>query len=191
MKRATQPDLVPAALALPNDMVRVRGAREHNLRDVDVDLPRDALVVFTGISGSGKSSLAFGTLYAEAQRRYFESVSPYAQRREAQRINWRVNCCGGTAAHAVRSGRADHGLHPADMDRLMAQIQHPAWSSLDGSAGKTGVCCHGTSCGQAGHRVSCSYASGMTSSCRGTSAWPRWKLAMVTRSCWDHCSTPC
>jgi excinuclease ABC subunit A len=49
--------------------VRVRGAREHNLKNVDVDIPRDALVVFTGISGSGKSSLAFGTLYAEAQRR--------------------------------------------------------------------------------------------------------------------------
>ncbi|MEV0992098.1 excinuclease ABC subunit UvrA [Streptomyces sp. NPDC049949] len=60
--------------------VRVRGAREHNLRGVDVDIPRDALTVFTGVSGSGKSSLAFGTLYAEAQRRYFESVAPYARR---------------------------------------------------------------------------------------------------------------
>ena len=60
--------------------VQVRGAREHNLKSVDVDIPRDALVVFTGISGSGKSSLAFGTLYAEAQHRYFESVSPYARR---------------------------------------------------------------------------------------------------------------
>jgi excinuclease ABC subunit A len=65
----------------PNDgMVRVRGAREHNLKNIDVDVPRDALVVFTGVSGSGKSSLAFGTLYAEAQRRYLESVSPYARR---------------------------------------------------------------------------------------------------------------
>lgn len=63
-----------------SDCVRVRGAREHNLKNVDVDIPRDALVVFTGISGSGKSSLAFGTLYAEAQRRYFESVAPYARR---------------------------------------------------------------------------------------------------------------
>lgn len=61
-------------------MVRVRGAREHNLKTIDVDIPRDALVVFTGVSGSGKSSLAFGTLYAEAQRRYLESVSPYARR---------------------------------------------------------------------------------------------------------------
>ena len=60
--------------------VQVRGAREHNLQNIDVDIPRDALVVFTGISGSGKSSLAFGTLYAEAQRRYLESVSPYARR---------------------------------------------------------------------------------------------------------------
>jgi excinuclease ABC subunit A len=60
--------------------VRVRGAREHNLKNVDVQIPRDALCVFTGVSGSGKSSLAFGTLYAEAQRRYLESVSPYARR---------------------------------------------------------------------------------------------------------------
>lgn len=65
----------------PRDgFVQVRGAREHNLKNVDVDLPRDALVVFTGVSGSGKSSLAFGTLYAEAQRRYLDSVSPYARR---------------------------------------------------------------------------------------------------------------
>lgn len=60
--------------------VHVRGAREHNLRNVDVDAPRNALVVFTGVSGSGKSSLAFSTIYAEAQRRYLESVSPYARR---------------------------------------------------------------------------------------------------------------
>jgi excinuclease ABC subunit A len=60
--------------------VRVRGAREHNLKNVDVEIPREALVVFTGVSGSGKSSLAFSTLYAEAQRRYLESVSPYARR---------------------------------------------------------------------------------------------------------------
>ncbi|MCU1692216.1 MAG: transporter [Frankiales bacterium] len=71
---AGDPDL------LHDGFVHVRGAREHNLRDVDVDVPRDALVAFTGVSGSGKSSLAFGTLYAEAQRRYFESVAPYARR---------------------------------------------------------------------------------------------------------------
>ncbi len=60
--------------------VSVTGAREHNLKNIDVQIPRNVLVVFTGISGSGKSSLAFGTLYAEAQRRYLESVSPYARR---------------------------------------------------------------------------------------------------------------
>ncbi|MGN6129147.1 MAG: excinuclease ABC subunit UvrA [Nocardioidaceae bacterium] len=58
----------------------MRGAREHNLRDVDVDVPRDAFVVMAGVSGSGKSSLAFGTIYAEAQLRYLESVAPYARR---------------------------------------------------------------------------------------------------------------
>ena len=60
--------------------VTVRGARQNNLKNVNLEIPRDALVVFTGVSGSGKSSLAFGTLYAEAQRRYLESVSPYARR---------------------------------------------------------------------------------------------------------------
>src|SRR6201995_5945609 len=72
-----------SSLAAPRPaagFVRVRGAREHNLKNISVDVPRDALVVFTGVSGSGKSSLAFGTLYAEAQRRYLESVSPYARR---------------------------------------------------------------------------------------------------------------
>ncbi|MBD7947663.1 excinuclease ABC subunit UvrA [Psychrobacter communis] len=63
-----------------DESIQVRGARVHNLKNVNVDLPRNALVVFTGISGSGKSSLAFGTLFAESQRRYLDSVSPYARR---------------------------------------------------------------------------------------------------------------
>ncbi|MFK0091841.1 excinuclease ABC subunit A [Pseudomonas sp. NPDC090592] len=71
---------MPPRQTPPTGFVRVRGAREHNLKNIDVDIPRDALVVFTGVSGSGKSSLAFSTLYAEAQRRYFESVAPYARR---------------------------------------------------------------------------------------------------------------
>jgi excinuclease ABC subunit A len=70
----------PAGPAGDNGCVRIRGAREHNLANIDLDIPRDTLVVFTGVSGSGKSSLAFGTVYAEAQRRYFESVAPYARR---------------------------------------------------------------------------------------------------------------
>lgn len=71
---------MPQRPTTPSGFIRVRGAREHNLKNIDVDIPRDALVVFTGVSGSGKSSLAFSTLYAEAQRRYFESVAPYARR---------------------------------------------------------------------------------------------------------------
>ncbi|MQA56748.1 excinuclease ABC subunit UvrA [Pseudomonas piscis] len=77
-RSADSPDSTAATHS--SGFVRVRGAREHNLRNVDVDIPRDALVVFSGVSGSGKSSLAFSTLYAEAQRRYFESVAPYARR---------------------------------------------------------------------------------------------------------------
>ncbi|MDO6547131.1 excinuclease ABC subunit UvrA [Pseudoalteromonas carrageenovora] len=69
-----------SALLNPEHSIQVRGARVHNLKDVDVDLPRNSLVVFTGISGSGKSSLAFGTLFAESQHRYLDSVSPYARR---------------------------------------------------------------------------------------------------------------
>ncbi|MCY9556106.1 excinuclease ABC subunit UvrA, partial [Paenibacillus apiarius] len=61
------------------DRLIIRGAREHNLRDVSLDLPRDALIVFTGLSGSGKSSLAFDTIFAEGQRRYVESLSSYAR----------------------------------------------------------------------------------------------------------------
>lgn len=80
----------------PTDgFVRVRGARENNLRNVDVDVPRDAIVAFTGVSGSGKSSLAFGTIYAEAQRRYFESVAPYARRLIQQGHNPKVELITG------------------------------------------------------------------------------------------------
>src|SRR5712672_3063177 len=75
--------------------VQVRGAREHNLKDVSLAIPRNSLVVFTGVSGSGKSSLAFGTLYAEAQRRYLESVSPYARRLFHQLTVPEVDSIGG------------------------------------------------------------------------------------------------
>src|SRR5512141_1042853 len=61
------------------DQIVIRGAREHNLRDISLELPRDKLIVFTGLSGSGKSSLAFDTIYAEGQRRYVESLSAYAR----------------------------------------------------------------------------------------------------------------
>ncbi|MFN7660864.1 MAG: excinuclease ABC subunit A, partial [Dolichospermum sp.] len=59
--------------------IRIRGARQHNLKNIDLELPRDRLIVFTGVSGSGKSSLAFDTIFAEGQRRYVESLSAYAR----------------------------------------------------------------------------------------------------------------
>src|SRR5277367_5669505 len=63
----------------PHNSIHVRGAREHNLKNIDVRIPRDRLTVITGLSGSGKSSLAFDTIYAEGQRRYVESLSAYAR----------------------------------------------------------------------------------------------------------------
>lgn len=62
-----------------NDKIIIKGAKEHNLKNIDLEIPRDKLVVITGLSGSGKSSLAFDTLYAEGQRRYVESLSSYAR----------------------------------------------------------------------------------------------------------------
>lgn len=87
----------PAAPQSPAEdgFVRVHGARENNLRNIDVDVPRDSIVAFTGVSGSGKSSLAFGTIFAEAQRRYFESVAPYARRLIQQGHNPKVESITG------------------------------------------------------------------------------------------------
>ena len=66
-------------MAEPSDVIRIRGARQHNLKNVTLELPRGKFIVITGVSGSGKSSLAFDTLYAEGQRRYIESLSSYAR----------------------------------------------------------------------------------------------------------------
>ena len=114
-----------ASQTADSGFVRVRGAREHNLKNVDVEIPRDALVVFTGVSGSGKSSLAFGTLYAEAQRRYFESVAPYARRLIDQVGVPEVDAIEGlppavalqqqrgTPTHALVGGQRHHDLQLA------------------------------------------------------------------------------
>ena len=64
---------------MKSDKITIKGAREHNLKNIDLDIPREKFVVITGVSGSGKSSLAFDTLYAEGQRRYVESLSAYAR----------------------------------------------------------------------------------------------------------------
>src|SRR3954454_14019317 len=80
---------------MDNQQIVVRGAREHNLQNVNLTLPRDSLIVFTGVSGSGKSSLAFDTLYAEGQRRYVESLSSYASRFLGQLPKPDVDYIGG------------------------------------------------------------------------------------------------
>ncbi|MFY7954288.1 MAG: excinuclease ABC subunit UvrA, partial [Armatimonadaceae bacterium] len=80
---------------MDNSSIVVRGAREHNLRNVNIELPRNKLIVFTGVSGSGKSSLAFDTLYAEGQRRYVESLSNYARQFLGQLPKPDVDYIGG------------------------------------------------------------------------------------------------
>src|SRR5881394_2539318 len=98
-RRAAPPDAPPAAPAVPagrglRDIV-IRGAREHNLQNLTLRLPRQSLIVFTGVSGSGKSSLAFDTLYAEGQRRYVESLSSYARQFMGQMQKPDVDYLGG------------------------------------------------------------------------------------------------
>jgi len=95
MARARKSAPSTAALSSEPGFVHVRGARHNNLKNIDLDIPRDALVVFTGVSGSGKSSLAFGTLYAEAQRRYLDSVAPYARRLIEQQAPPEVDAIDG------------------------------------------------------------------------------------------------
>ena len=81
---------------MQDKMIYIKGAKEHNLKNVDLKIPRDKFVVFTGISGSGKSSLAFDTLYAEGQRRYVESLSSYARQflgqMEKPEVEYIVGC---------------------------------------------------------------------------------------------------
>jgi excinuclease ABC subunit A len=94
------------------DRIEVRGAREHNLKGIDVDIPRDRLVVITGLSGSGKSSLAFDTIYAEGQRRYVESLSAYARQ----------------FLDMMEKPDVDHisGLSPGDFHRAEDHVEEPA-----------------------------------------------------------------
>ena len=76
-----------------NDKIIIRGARENNLKNIDIDLPKNKLIVMTGVSGSGKSSLAFDTIYAEGQRRYVESLSSYARQflGGSKKYSWNSN----------------------------------------------------------------------------------------------------
>ncbi len=91
------------------DVLRIHHAREHNLRDINLDLPKNALIVFTGVSGSGKSSLAFDTLFAEGQRRYVESLSTYARQFLQQLGRPAVGAIEGLApAIAIDQGARSH-----------------------------------------------------------------------------------
>ena len=78
-KASSPAEPVKLAIGSEENVIRVRGARQHNLKNVDLTIPRNKMVVFTGVSGSGKSSLAFDTIFAEGQRRYVESLSAYAR----------------------------------------------------------------------------------------------------------------
>ena len=102
------------------DQLIIRGAREHNLKDVSIDLPRDSLIVFTGPSGSGKSSLAFDTIYAEGQRRYVESLSAYArqflERMEKPDVDM-IDGLSPAVAIEQRNPSEDFAVHRRDGDR--------------------------------------------------------------------------
>src|SRR5439155_23295490 len=99
----------------------IRGAREHNLQSVNVELPRNRLIVFTGVSGSGKSSLAFDTLYAEGQRRYVESLSSYARQFLGQMQKPDVDYLGGLSP-AISIQQKTAGKNPRSTDGTVTEI---------------------------------------------------------------------
>ncbi len=96
-----------------NDKIVVRGAREHNLKNINVELPRNKFIVITGLSGSGKSSLAFDTIYAEGQRRYVESLSSYARQFLSLMEKPDVDYIEGLSHPPSPSSRKPHHVIPA------------------------------------------------------------------------------
>src|SRR5438105_10619069 len=106
---------------MDNTSIIIRGAREHNLRNVHLELPRDALIVFTGVSGSGKSSLAFDTLYAEGQRRYVESLSSYARQFLGQLPKPDVDYLGGLSP-AISIQQKTAGRNPRSTVGTITEI---------------------------------------------------------------------
>ena len=94
--------------------IKIRGANEHNLKCIDVDIPRDEFVVLTGLSGSGKSSLAFDTIYAEGQRRYMESLSSYARQFLGQMEKPDVESIEGLPPPLTRNRRTETRVPPSE-----------------------------------------------------------------------------
>ncbi|MFU8947621.1 ABC transporter [Mycetocola zhadangensis] len=184
------PTSVSPPLEEADGFVRVRGARENNLADVNVDVPRGCIVAFTGVSGSGKSSLAFGTIFAEAQRRFLESVAPYARRLIAQGHNPHVDSITGlppavalqqrrgapstrstvgtltTLSNSMRMLFSRAGSYPAGASRLESDSFSPNTA--------TGACprCHGLGIAHSVTESSAVHDPSLTIREGAITAWP-------------------
>ena len=105
----------------PREYIKIRGANEHNLKNINVDIPRNELVVLTGMSGSGKSSLAFDTIYAEGQRRYMESLSSYARQFLGQMEKPNVESIEGLSpAISIDQKSTNRNLREQNVDLILA-----------------------------------------------------------------------
>ena len=124
---------------MAHDWVNVRGARVHNLKNIDVDLPRDKLVVITGLSGSGKSSLAFDTIYAEGQRRYVESLSSYARQFLEQMEKPDVDLIDGLSP-AIAIEQKTTGSNPRSTVAPSPRSTTTCACSSPTSASRTAIC---------------------------------------------------
>ena len=133
-------DRVKGRKIVSTDKIIIKGAREHNLKNVSIEIPRDSLVVITGVSGSGKSSLAFDTLYAEGQRRYVESLSAYARQFLEQMDKPDVDSIGGLYRGTLAGNiyRAEEGQPKSPLHgrncyrdlRLPASSLCKSWNTL-------------------------------------------------------------
>jgi len=132
--RAADTRASDARAAHDRRVIAIRGAREHNLKNVDVEIPRDQLVVFTGLSGSGKSSLAFDTIYAEGQRRYVESLSAYA--RQFLEMMQKPTSTRSTASRP----RSRSSRRPPRAIHARPSAPSPRSTTICGSSGRASAC---------------------------------------------------